>query len=110
MTFASEGEDGPAAAVAVPQMDIECLTDDGVADCHDVHAIVGQIVARHRRHEIDRVAGEQVEMLVLSATPRLRISHQAGQRFRAKLDRHFTRRWARISRQAGQRFHAKLDS
>jgi hypothetical protein len=40
----------------------------------------------------------------------MRISHQAGQRFRAKLDRHFTRRWARISRQAGQRFHAKLDS
>ena len=40
----------------------------------------------------------------------VRISHQAGQRFRAKLDRHFTRRWTRISRQAGQRFHAKLDS
>jgi transposase len=40
----------------------------------------------------------------------LRISHQAGQRFRGKLDSRFTRRWTRISRQAGQRFHAKLDS
>ncbi|WP_213309156.1 methyl-accepting chemotaxis protein [Paraburkholderia sacchari] len=41
---------------------------------------------------------------------KLRISHQAGQGFRGKLDGHFTRRWTRISRQAGQRFHAKLDS
>jgi len=40
----------------------------------------------------------------------LRISHQAGQGFRGKLDRLFTRSWTRISRQAGQRFRAKLDS
>jgi hypothetical protein len=40
----------------------------------------------------------------------LRISPQAGQGFRGKLDRLFTRSWTRISRQAGQRFRAKLDS
>jgi len=42
--------------------------------------------------------------------PRLRISHQAGQGFRGKLDKDFAASWTGFSHEAGHGFHGKLDS